>query len=240
MIRKILITSASAIGLAVSAPAMAQDEASELPTMDFGDWGVGLSGIDRSVDPGDDFNGYVNGLWVAQNEIPADRQRFGAFDILGEKSTSDTQTLIRDLVASNPAPGTSARRIVDAYNAYVDTDTIDASGLAPAYPYLQEIFNAPDLNRLVELFEEPGYPALVSAGVGADARNPTEYAVNIGFDGMGLPDRDYYLVDSESNLEIREAYMDYLATMLTAAGYSDPAAAANAIYAFETKVAELE
>ena len=93
---------------------------------------------------------------------------------------------------------------------------------------------------MAELFETPGYPALVSAGVTVDARNPTEYAVAIGFSGMGLPDRDYYLVDSENNLKVREAYKAFLAKMLDAAGYADPGAAAEAIYAFEHKVAELE
>ena len=63
---------------------------------------------------------------------------------------------------------------------------------------------------------------------------------SVGFDGMGLPDRDYYLVDSESNLRIREAYKDYLGTMLTAAGYTDVEAWADAIYGFETEVARLE
>ncbi|HSG34972.1 MAG TPA: M13 family metallopeptidase, partial [Sphingomonadaceae bacterium] len=94
--------------------------------------------------------------------------------------------------------------------------------------------------ELVSLFGKPGYASMVSAGVQVDARNPTQHAVGIGFDGMGLPDRDYYLVDSESNLEIRTAYKGYLAKMLGAAGYADPASAAEAVYAFERKVAELE
>ncbi|WP_394730413.1 M13 family metallopeptidase [Altererythrobacter sp. GH1-8] len=210
------------------------------PTMDFGSWGVALDMLDSSIEPGDNFNSYVNGLWIAQNAIPADRQRFGAFDLLQEKSIVDVETLVADLVASDPAPGTAARRIVDSYNAYLDTGAIDASGLAPAQPYLAEIFAAPDLARLAELFETPGYPALVSAGVTVDALNPTQHAVSIGFSGMGLPDRDYYLVESESNLRVRAAYLDYLTTLLTAAGYEAPRAAAEAVYAFEHKVAELE
>ncbi|MDE1467423.1 M13 family metallopeptidase [Aurantiacibacter sp. D1-12] len=256
MIRKILITSASVIGLAAASPALAQDEhqhglhdelasapqdgGGETPTMDFGEWGVGLDYVNTDLDPGDDFNAYANGMWIEQNEIPADRQRFGAFDMLREKSIVDVQTLMADLVASNPAPGTTERRIVDAYNAFVDVEAIDASGLAPAYPYLAQIFNAPDLEALVRLMEEPGMPSLVSAGVGIDARNPTEYAVSIGFGGLGLPDRDYYLVDSESNLEIREQYLSYMETIFGAAGYQDPAATARAVYAFEHKIAELE
>jgi len=241
MIRKLLVTSASVIGLAVAAPAIAQeDPAAEVPTMDFGTWGVDLTQLDSAIDPGDDFNAYTNSRWIAANEIPADRQRYGAFDMLREESIHDVEVLVNDLVASNPAPGTTARRIVDAYNAFVNVEAIDASGLAPAQPYLQEIYSAPDLDRLVQLFQQAGYPGLVAAGVGIDARNPTDYVVSLGFDGMGLPDRDYYLVDSESNLEIREAYKDYLTYLLGQAGYQDPRAAAEAVYAFEHQVAELE
>ncbi|QFT76556.1 M13 family metallopeptidase [Erythrobacter sp. THAF29] len=258
MIRKTALIGASAFALASSAPALAEEAALELPvemlveesgteaaeaptpTMDFGSWGVGTSLIDQDIDPGDDFNAYVNGKWIAANEIPADRQRFGAFDMLREGATRDVRSLIETLVASNPEPGTQARRIVDAYKAFMDVESIDASGLAPAQPYLAEIYGAQDLDALATLFGRPGYPSLISAGVGIDARNPTQYAVSIGFDGMGLPDRDYYLVDSESNLEIRANYKEFLATMLGAAGYTDPVAAAEAVYAFERQVAELE
>ena len=213
MIKTILTAGASALALSLATPALADGHEDEskaaeksAPTMDFGEWGVGLDAIDQSVNPGDDFDAYVNGLWVASNEIPSDRQRYGAFDMLREKSTVDVESLIADLLESNPEPGTQARRIVDAYNAYFDQEAIDANGMASAQPFLNEIFAAPDLARLAQLFETAGYPALISAGVTIDARNPTEYAVGIGFDGMGLPDRDYYLVDSESNLEIRAKY----------------------------------
>ncbi|MBY6127637.1 M13 family metallopeptidase [Qipengyuania aquimaris] len=242
MTRTLFAAGASALALMMAAPAVAEEAEAEstAPTMDFGTWGVGTSLIDQSVDPGDDFNAYVNGIWIASNEIPGDRQRYGAFDMLREEAIYDVRRLVNDLAASNPEPGTAARRIVDAYNSYMDVEAIDASGLAPAQPYLNQIFGAQSLDDLVKLFGTPGYPSLVSAGVGIDARNPTQYAVSIGFDGMGLPDRDYYLVDSESNLKIREAYLDYLTTVLGAAGYADARDAAESVYAFETKVAELE
>ena len=243
MIRKAILAGASALAITLAGPAMAEEGAAtenSAPTMDFGTWGVGLDVIDQSIDPGDNFDAHVNGRWKAENEIPGDRQRYGAFDMLREKSTHDVESLITDLLESNPAPGTQARRIVDAYNAYFDQAAIDASGLAPAQPYLNEIFAAPDLARLAELFETAGYPALVTAGVTIDARNPTDYAVGIGFGGMGLPDRDYYLVDSENNLKIRAAYKEYLSKLLGAAGYADSDAAAEAVYAFEHEVAKLE
>ena len=160
--------------------------------------------------------------------------------MLREGATQDVRDLIDSLIASNPEPGTQAHRIVTAYNAYIDVEAIDSSGVAPAQPYLNEIYAAENLEALAQLFGQPGYPALVSAGVTIDARNPTDYAVGIGFTGMGMPDRDYYLVDTESNLEIRQAYRAYLTTLLGAAGYQDPAAAADAVYAFEAQVAEIE
>ncbi len=218
----------------------AEIEAATTPTMDFGTWGVGLDAINTDLAPGDDFNAYVNGKWIESNEIPADRQRFGAFDMLREGATQDVRTLVNTLVASNPEPGTQAARIVDAYNAFMDVEAIDANGMAAAQPYLAQIYGAQDLDALAQLFGTPGFPSLVSAGVTIDARNPTQYAVGIGFNGMGLPDRDYYLVDSDSNLEIRAKYIEYLTTVFGMAGYTDPAGAANAVYAFEAQVAEIE
>ena len=240
MIRKILAIGVSTAALALSMPAVAQEARDPAPTMSFGTWGFDPAALDPQVDPGDDFFDYANGKWVRENPIPAEYTRFGAFNILGEKSVADVEKLVADLVAANPAPGTTEARIVDAYNSYLDTDAIDAAGLAPAQPYLQEIFQAPDLDRLVELFAEAGYPALVSGGVTVDDKDPDAYAVSIGFNGMGLPDRDYYIVDSERNEEIRARYMEYLEFMLGKAGYGDPAAAAQAVYAFEHKVAVLE
>ena len=243
MTKILLAAGASALALTFAAPVAAETVEtveSTAPTMDFGTWGVGTDLIDQNVDPGDDFNAYVNGRWISSNEIPGDRNRYGAFDMLREEAIYDVRRLVTDLVASDPAPGTAARRIVDAYNAYMDVEAIDSSGLAPAQPYLGEIYGAESLDDLVKLFAKPGFAALVGANVGIDARNPTQHAVTIGFDGMGLPDRDYYLVDSESNLEVRQAYLDYLTNVLGMAGYSDARGAAEAVYAFEKKVAELE
>ncbi len=240
MIKSILFAGASAAALAFTAPALAEDAESTAPEMVYGTWGVEPATIDKTVDPGDNFFDYVNGKWVAENTIPADKARFGAFDALGEASRDDVKTLVDELVASNPAPGTGERRIVDAYNAFLNVEAIDASGLVPAYPYLAEIFNAGSLNDLAKLFPKPGYASMVAAGVSVDDKDPNSYIVSVGFDGMGLPDRDYYLVDSERNEGIRAAYMDYLTLLFDKAGYADAAGTASAVYAFEKQVAELE
>jgi putative endopeptidase len=240
MIRQILAIGVSGAALALSLSAAAQDVSTAPPTMDFGTWGIAPDTIDPAVDAGDDFFAYVNGEWVRENPLGPEFSRFGAFDILGEKSTSDVKALIDDLVAANPAPGTPERRIVDAYRSYTDTAAIEAAGLAPAQPYLEAIKGAANLESLAALFPQAGYSPLVSAGVTVDSKDPNAYIVSIGFDGMGLPDRDLYLVDNERNLEIQAKYKEFLAFMLGQAGYGDPAATAEQVFAFEHKVAELE
>ena len=240
MIRTIFNLTVSAAALALAMPAAAQEERLPTPTMDFGTWGFQPEALDPSVDPGDDFFDYANGKWVQENPIPPEFTRFGAFNILREKSTADVEALVADLVKSNPAPGSAEARIVAAYNSFLDTDAIDAAGLAPAYPYLQQIYQAPDLASLVALFPRAGIPGVVSAGVTVDEKDPNSYAVSVGFDGMGLPDRDYYLVDNERNEEIRSRYKEFLTFLLDKAGYRDSRAAAEAVYAFERQVAVLE
>ncbi len=241
-LRHILATTASAFALTLAVPALAQEvaPAAAYPQMTFGSWGVDTAQIDPAVDPGDDFNAYVNGKWLAANEIPADRTRFGAFDLLRERSIESVQALVGDLVAANPAAGTPERRIVDAYQAFMDEDAINAAGLEPIMPYLANIWQARDLTALADLFQQPGYPGLIAAGVTIDQRNPDAYAVGINFSGMGMPNREYYLEDSERNLTVRAAYKELLTFLFAEAGYADPAGTMEAVYAFEHKVAELE
>ena len=240
MFRTLIATGVSAVALALTVPVAAQDADPQPPQMSFGTWGVDTSLLDPSIKPGDDFNAYVNSKWLKANPLTPEFARYGSFDLLGEKSTSDVNKLVSDLIASNPAPGTQQRRIVDAYQAYLDSKAIDAASLAPAQPYIQKIQSAPDLASLARLFPESGYPALISTGISVDQKDPNKYIVTVGFSGMGLPDRDYYLVDGEQNRKIQAAYKDYLAFLLGKAGYQDPRATAEAVYNFEHQVAEVE
>jgi putative endopeptidase len=243
MIRNALVAGASALAMAVAiaVPASAQDGTeSAPPQMHFGSWGIDPASLDPSVDPGDDFYAYVNGKWARDNPIPAEYGRYATFNFLDEKSKTDVQVLVDELVASDPAPGTKERRIVDAFAAFLDSAAIDERGLAPIYPLLTRLFEAPDVASLVILSAEPAYPTLVGAGITIDAKDPDNYIPSVGFDGMGLPDRDLYLEDSEVNREIQAKYREFLAFMLGKAGYADPEAAARAVYDFEHQVAELE
>ena len=254
MLKSILRTASSALAMAIvpatlfaASTASAQEtesaaatpaEAVPLPSMSFGKWGFDPSSISPSIDPGDDFFAYANQKWLDANPLPPEFSRFGSFNLLREKSTSDVKALVDELVSKDPASLTAdEKRIVDAYNAFQNTAAIDSAGLAPAKPYLDAISGAKSLSALAQLWGEPGYPAPLGGYVTVDAKEPTRYSVYTGARGLGLPDRDYYLDDSEKGREIQEKYREYLTFLLSQAGYADPAAMAQQVYEFEDTVA---
>ncbi|PZU15480.1 MAG: zinc metalloprotease [Citromicrobium sp.] len=258
---KILLAAGTSLAaLMMAAPALAQDDvaddaapaieelvhaqdaapaaaASQLPTMSFGTWGFDPESLDPAIAPGDDFFAYANRKWLAANPLPPEFARFGAFNLLREKSTADVHALVDELRVTNPAPGTQARRIVDAYEGFLDTAAIEAAGLAPAQPHLDRIAQATTLDALAALWGEAGYPSPVSAGVTIDQKQPDTYAVYVGTGGLGLPDRQYYLDSSDKGRAIQQQYRDYLAFLLGEARYADPRAAAEAVYALEDRIA---
>lgn len=240
MIRTILATGASALALALALPASAQDAAPAepaTPTMSFGTWGVDPEALSDTIRPGDDFFGYVNQEWLDANPLPAEFSRFGAFNLLREKSTADIKAVVDELVAQDGRLPASEQRVVDAYKAYLDTAAIEAAGLAPAHPHLAAIFGAGSLEDLVRVWSTPGIPSPVGGFVTVDQKAPDTYVTYVGTGGLGLPDRDYYLDESEKGRAIQQAYRDYLAFLYREAGYADPAGAATAVYAFEDRIA---
>lgn len=259
MIDKSALLGASLAVLAFSAPAFAKDEAHAdadgielllqdsaettgpapaMPTMSFGTWGVDPALLANDVKPGNDFNAYVNGPWIDANPLPPEFSRLGAFTLLGEKSTSDVKALMDDLLARDAASlSADEQRIVAAYRSYLDTAAIDAAGLTPARAHLGRIFGATSLDALAMLWADPGYASPVGGGVTVDAKQPDRHIASIGFGGLGLPDRDYYLDESEKGRAIQAKYKNYLTFVLGEAGYEEPAAAAEAVYAFEDQIA---
>ncbi len=205
---------------------------------EWGAWGINLAFRDLSVKPGDDFNAYTNGAWISAFEIPADRTRFGSFDLLGEKSEQRVRKIIEELGAAAPDAGTLEGKIAAYYNAYMDTDAIEAAGLAPAEPVLTQIKAATTREDLAALFATNGVPSPFGGFVDVDSKQPDQYIFYVNQAGLGMGDRDYYLVDSEKNLELRAAYRTMLTTLLTEAGFADPAADAARVMDLETSIAK--
>lgn len=236
----------SLLALSFAAPALAQDAApaaatpSLAPSSDWGKFGVQTQWVDKSAKPGDDFDAYVNGVWNKTAELPADRTRWGSFIELNDLSEQRVHAIMDELVASNPAPGSDGARIAAAWKAFMDTDAINAAGLAPARPYLGRIMAAKTPADIARLFGQPGFASPIGAYVNADDKQSDIYALNLGISGLGLPDRDYYLKTDERSVALRDKYKAYLAFLLGKAGYADPQAAAQSVLALETTIARAD
>ena len=223
---------------APAAPA-APERVLETVTPDvWGDWGVNLETIDDTVKPGDDFFMYVNGTWYESFEMPADRVRYGAFDLLREKSEQRVRWIIEDLADEKPAIDTPRGKTSAFYNAFLDTDAIEAAGLDVAKPHLDRIQALETREDLATLFVEPGFPAPFGGFVFADDKDPSDNIMQTRIGGLGMGDRDYYLKDDESSMELRAAYLTMLTSLLEQAGDADPAASAQAVLDLETEIAK--
>jgi putative endopeptidase len=206
----------------------------------IGSFGIDLSARDLNVKPGDDFFRYANGTWLANTEIPADRSRWGTFDLLREKSDNDVRTIIEEVALAGGAPGSIQQKVADFYNSFLNQDAIDAAGLAPAQGELDAIAGLRTHEEAIRLIATPGVAvnAPIAMFVGLDERNPDRYVVNMNHAGLGLPDRDYYLRDDGEFPALRAAYTAQIERMLTLAGQSDAGAKARQAMAFETAIAE--
>lgn len=205
---------------------------------DWGEFGLDLYSMDTSVEPGDDFFRHVNGTWYDEFEMPADRTRYGAFSLLREKSEQRVKFIIDDLAEAKPDPATLEGKIAAFYNAYLDTDAIEAAGVTPLRPYLDQIDAIETREDLARVFAKVGYASPLGGGVSIDAKDTEKNIFYVSQSGLGLGDRSYYLKDDEKNQETREGYLNFLTIMLEEVGYDDPAGAAARVLALETEIAK--
>ncbi len=210
---------------------------------EFGTWGVDLTGRDEAVKPGDDFFRYVNGTWLDNNEIPADRTGFGVGLIVHERAQQRVRDIIEELGAKSGAVGTSEQKVGDYYASWMDTETVNKLGIGPLQPDLDRIAAIEDVKGLTTEFGQQyfiGGASPFSAGLGIDPKDPDKYNINVGLSGMGLPDRDFYLEDTERFKKIRAAYQSHIAEMLDFAGIDETGKQASAILELETSIATLQ
>jgi predicted metalloendopeptidase len=240
-INRISLAVAGLLALGACAPGQATDGA-DMPAPALAS-GVDTTGFDRSVRPQDDFFAFVNGGWLKRTQIPADRTSTGTFLALRDNSQAALRAIIDSVAAGQNAPGTTGQKVGDLYRSFMDTARIEQLGVTPVRADLDRIAAVRSRDQLPELFGQlrrVSVAAPFAFSVGQDAANSSRYAVSVSQSGLGLPDRDYYLVDNERNTAIRTAYVQYLETLLRLSGSADAAAGARQVLAFETELARIQ
>lgn len=185
--------------------------------------GINTSYMNTAVSPKDNFFQFVNGTWLKNTEIPADKTRWGSFDELRQNTDKDALAILKE-AANNPkyAPNTDQGKAIIMYKSAMDTVARNKQGITPIKPYLAKIDavqNIKDLQKLmIEEEAKGGGVGFFGFGIGADDKNSNKNSVSLGVGGLGLPDRDYYVSDDKDSKEKREKYQAHVARMLTFIG----------------------
>ena len=229
---------AAALAWWSASPSAAQPAHGEKPRLE--------STVDAGIKPGDDFFAYANGAWLRATTIPAGKQRWGARDELEELTRRRIAELL-DAASSAPA-GSAARKVADFRAAYMNEAAIEARGLAPLEPLINQIAKVSDKAQLTSLLghgmradvDPEGFGIYDSAGVLGLSVEQSIHGekTNVAFllqGGLGLPNRgDYLGADSGK----RERYRQSIAKMLTLAGFDHADERASAVLALETAIAQ--
>jgi putative endopeptidase len=206
----------------------------------IGAWGLDLAAHDTTVKPGDDFYRYAEGKWLDTSQIPPDRTSWGSFAELADRAEHQIRAITEALPVDAPA-GSTEQKAGDFYRAYLDTQTIESHGLAPAQPGLAAIASARTHEQLATLIGRPdlGLNSPLMVAITLDQKNPDRYIAVVTQSGLSLPDRDYYLKDDPVFATLRAKYVAHVERMLTLAGEKKAGAKAATVLEIETQIARL-
>jgi putative endopeptidase len=207
--------------------------------------GVDMQYVDRSVRPQDNLYRYLNGKWLANFQLPADKAIYGAFTYVDDKTQEQLNGIVEDLERAGAGADTDAdaRKIADLYASFMDEGRLETLGLKPLqaeFAAIDAIGNLREIPALIAHLNRIDADAPYDISINQDARNSLQYAVILSQSGLGMPDRDYYLKDDAKLKETRVKYQAHVRKMLEMAGDADAESHAAAILGLETALAQAQ
>lgn len=208
-------------------------------------WGFDPRELSDSIRPQDDFYQYVNKKWKDTNPIPAAESRWGTFNILRLDSEKKLRAILTKLQAQKKVePGSPAQMIRDFYASGIDMKKRTSLGAAPIEPLrkkVRAIKNQADLEKLIAELHRIGVEVIWGTGLDQDSKDSTRYVLHLVQDGLGMPDRDYYLKDDAESVRVRTAYLSHIERMHALAGFSkaDAKARREIVMQIETALAKI-
>ncbi|HUR40066.1 MAG TPA: M13-type metalloendopeptidase [Verrucomicrobiae bacterium] len=204
--------------------------------------GIELANFDKSVRPQDDLFRHVNGNWLKTTEIPADKARYGSFTKLRDDSEARLRTIIEESAAKpNKKAGSDEQKVGDLYASFMDEAKLEELGIKPLEAELARIDalkGKQEIAALLARFARMNVGTPINGYVNQDDKDPTQYIFYVLQSGLGLPDRDYYLLPDAKFKEARVAYEAHVARTLELAGDKAAANSAKAVMALETAMAK--
>ena len=205
---------------------------------------IDLANFDLTTAPSEDFYQYACGGWMEANPLTPEYARYGIFDQLEKENNEKLKALIEELGSTAQKPGSVGEKIQMMYALGLDSLKRNADGAAPIMEQLASINAVSDrkeLSAMVGKMQVESSSPFFNFYIGADEKNSTMNLLQFYQGGLSMSDRDYYLLDDESTLKIRNAYRQYIQKLFSLAGYSaeDAAKAAEKVMALETEIAKV-
>ncbi|CAN5210230.1 M13 family metallopeptidase [soil metagenome] len=229
---KRLLLAAAGAALLAGLPLQAQTPSYEALQASFAPWGIDFSAFDKSVRPGDDFDSYVSGAWRARTEIPADRSRAGLDLEIDEMA----KVQLRDIIDTAPPKSL----IGGLYRSFMDEARLESLDAKPLQRELRALAAVKDKRAMARVLgaTSAGFgSSIIALYVGSDPDQPGRHVLYVVQDGLGLPDRNYYL-DAKFATQLA-AYRAYLERSFALVNDAAPAANADRVLAFETAIAQV-
>jgi len=217
--------------------AIATDQQAQVKTMTSG---IDLSAVDSQVRAQDDFFRHVNGQWLKDTEIPADKSSYGIFNILFDDTQGNLKALIQEAATTETTAGTNTQKLGDMYNSYMNVELTNTLGLSP----LQEQLNSiAAIENMQQVSAKLGEFIVIGVGgpfnfyVSPDAKDPDLVTMYLYQAGLTLPDRDYYTKQEEKFVNFRVATQKYMGDLLAKAGHANSVEAAAGLMSLEKDIA---
>jgi putative endopeptidase len=205
--------------------------------------GLDLQYFDDSVRPQDDLYQHVNGKWLASFEIPADKGSYDQFYRIMDEVQQQLRSVIEGTQQSADGSDPDQQKIADLFASFMDEAALEplaAKPLAAEFARIDALKDRSGVPALIAHLNEIGVAAPYTPQVHQDAHDTSRYVFDLGQDGLGMPDRDYYLLEDAQLKQARGSYLQHVEKMLTLLGDKSPAQEARDILALETSLARIQ
>jgi putative endopeptidase len=192
--------------------------------------GIIVKNMDTTVSPGDNFTQYVNGTWVKNTKLPADKSSYGAGSIVNDEAQENVKAIIENAAKQSSTEGSEEQKIGDFYESYMNMKVRDSIGLAPLneeFKKIDAIKSPKDLVDYLGYANKVGLKIPFNVSVTEDFKDPKNYMLLTWQGGLGLPDREYYFLKDAKSVETRAKYLAHIENMLQLSGVADAKAKAS-------------
>lgn len=180
----------------------------------------------------DDFHAAVNHDWLATAQIRPGEASMSAFRERMDEVQKQIEVILKDTSDS----GHVASLVHGFYNAFLDMDARNKTGIAPVMSFIERIEKISTMDELSDYLASDAYlstSTLSEAEVFADKKDSLRNVVYLDHDSLSLVDANEYRDRTPQGERTKTADDTYFAAMLQKVGFSQEASCDLVKSAFE-------